>query len=243
MAAAPNLDISVIKTFNPLDSLSHEKINEVIDKSAVQNIPAGRTLFKQGDKDKWTIFLLSGTIELKYGKKKTVLIEANTPAAKTPIADEIPRPATAKAKTSISILIIDRDLLDILLNWNTPSSIQVSELDDEEDDDWMSRFLKSSAFLQLPAANIQALMMRLEETPLAKGERIISEDVDNDDKDYIIQQGKCIVSKTSPTTGKQVPLAELRIGDGFGEEALITNGTRGASVTMKTDGVFLSLEK
>ncbi|MCU7800012.1 MAG: cyclic nucleotide-binding domain-containing protein, partial [gamma proteobacterium symbiont of Lucinoma myriamae] len=242
MAAAPNLDVNVIKKFHPLDSLSLDKVQEVIDKSAVQKIPAGRMLFKQGDKDKWTVYLLSGTIEVKASGSKKQLIKANSEEAKTAIANKIPRPLSAKAKTDISILIIDTDLLDILLNWNAPSSIEVSDLDDE-DEDWMTRFLQSSAFLQIPASNIQALMMRLHETPLAKGSVIIKENDANDNQFYIIQQGRCLVTKTNPVSGDEITLAELRLGDGFGEEALITGGIRGASVTMKTDGVILTLDK
>ncbi|MCU7817862.1 MAG: hypothetical protein KZQ57_03100 [gamma proteobacterium symbiont of Lucinoma myriamae] len=75
MAAAPNLDVNVIKKFHPLDSLSLDKVQEVIDKSAVQKIPAGRMLFKQGDKDKWTVYLLSGTIEVKASGSKKQLIK------------------------------------------------------------------------------------------------------------------------------------------------------------------------
>ncbi len=163
MAAAPNLDVNVIKKFHLLDSLSIDKVKEVIEKSAVQKIPAGRVLFKRGDRDKWTVYLLTGKIELKSADGKRQIIEAGSDAAHSPIADEIPRPASAKAKTDISILIIDKDLLDILMNWNAPSSIEVNELDDDED--WMTRFLQSNAFLQLPAANIQALMMRLQAPP------------------------------------------------------------------------------
>ncbi len=160
MAAAPNLDVNVIKKFHLLDSLSIDKVKEVIEKSAVQKIPAGRVLFKRGDRDKWTVYLLTGKIELKSADGKRQIIEAGSDAAHSPIADEIPRPASAKAKTDISILIIDKD---ILMNWNAPSSIEVNELDDDED--WMTRFLQSNAFLQLPAANIQALMMRLQAPP------------------------------------------------------------------------------
>ncbi|MCK5666928.1 MAG: cyclic nucleotide-binding domain-containing protein, partial [Thiotrichaceae bacterium] len=122
MAAAPNLDINVIKHFHPLDSLSIDKVQEIIDKSAVQKIPAGRTLFKKGDRDQWTVYLLSGSIEIKTPGSKKEIIEANSEEAKTAIANESPRPASAKAKTDISILIIDTELLEILLNWNAPSS-------------------------------------------------------------------------------------------------------------------------
>jgi rhodanese-related sulfurtransferase len=43
--------------------------------------------------------------------------------------------------------------------------------------------------------------------------------------------------------GASVELAELKAGDAFGEEALVANARRNASVAMKTDGVLLRLAK
>ncbi|MCU7834039.1 MAG: cyclic nucleotide-binding domain-containing protein, partial [gamma proteobacterium symbiont of Taylorina sp.] len=242
MAAVPKVDINIVRQFQPFDSLNIEKVKEIIEKSAVQKLPVGRTLFSQGDKDKWVIYLLSGTIELKQADGNIILIEAGTDSAKHAVSNIIPRLASAQTKTEISILIIDRDLLDLLLNWNNSSSIEVSDLN-EDDEDWMTRFLQSNAFLQLPPANIQALMMRLHEEPLTQGDVIIKENSLTDDKFYIIQQGICIVTKTNPVNEKEVTLAHLHQGDSFGEEALITGGFRGASVTMQTDGVILTLDK
>lgn len=242
MAAVPNLNVKDLKKFTLLESLSKEKIKEVIEKATIQNIVAGRTLFKQGDKDQWTVFLLSGTIEVKSKNSPKITIDAHTEAAKEAIANDIPRPASARAKTNISIMIIDTDLLKLLLDFNAPSNIEVLDIDND-DEDWMTRFLQSSAFLQLPAANIQSLMMLLQETPMGKGTFVVKEDDENDNKFYIVQQGRCLVTKKNPVTGVQVTLAELRLGDSFGEEALITSSTRGASVIMKTDGVILTLDK
>ena len=38
-------------------------------------------------------------------------------------------------------------------------------------------------------------------------------------------------------------LAELKTGDSFGEEALISESTRNATITMITDGVLMKLAK
>ncbi|MCU7835134.1 MAG: cyclic nucleotide-binding domain-containing protein [gamma proteobacterium symbiont of Taylorina sp.] len=242
MAAVPKLDVNIARKFYPFDSQSIKKVQEIIEKSAVQKLPADRILFKQGDKDKWTIYLLSGKVELTQPDGIVEIIEANTEAAIQPISNQVPRTATVKSHTEISVLIIDRSLLQLLLNHND-GGVVVGDLDDDEDEDWMSRFLQSNAFLQLPAANIQSLMMSLQEQPLEMGETIIQENSPNDDKFYIIQEGSCIVTKTNQSTGKEITLAQLDYGTGFGEEALITGGVRGASVSMKTDGIIMTLEK
>jgi len=242
MAEMPKLEVNLAKSFYPFDSLTTDKVKEIIEKSEIHSLPAGRILFQQGDRDKKVIYLLSGSLELKQQDGKKLLIEANTDHAKYAISNDIPRSATAQSQTEIRVLIIDRDLLELLLNWNTASSIEVSDLEDD-DGDWMTRFLQSNAFLQLPPANIQALMMRLHEETLSSGDIIIKENSPNDDKFYIIQQGRCIVSKTNPVNEKEVTLAKLHYGDCFGEEAVITGGNRGASVTMQTDGIIMTLVK
>ncbi len=96
----------------------------------MQKISAGLFLFKQGDKDNWSIFLLSGTVELQQSDGNKYLIKANSADAKKAISNLIPRLATATAKTEIIILIIDSVLLDLLLNWNNSSSIEVLDLNE-----------------------------------------------------------------------------------------------------------------
>ena len=58
---------------------------------------------------------------------------------------------------------------------------------------------------------------------------------------YLIEQGRCLV--TREVAGSTVELAELKAGDAFGEEALVADKPRNASVTMRTDGVLLQLCK
>ena len=70
MAAAPAIDIKKLKNLVPLDSLSEEKLREVSQKSTIQKISAGRTLFKTGDRDKWTVFLLEGELEPRSGRSR-----------------------------------------------------------------------------------------------------------------------------------------------------------------------------
>ncbi|MFK5986856.1 MAG: cyclic nucleotide-binding domain-containing protein [Pseudomonadota bacterium] len=246
MAVAPkNVDINLVRKLIPLDTLALKKVEEVLNKSALQKVPAGRILFKEGDRDKWTVYLLSGEVELSSANGSSERIKAGTDIALKPLAKGIPRSKTATSKSDVSVLIIDTELLNVLLNWNSPSSIEVSDFADqgEDEEDWMTRFLQSGAFIQLPAANMQSLLMKLKEVPLTKGKIVIKEGDCEDQNYYIIKQGQCMVSRLDHKSGKQKPLAILRSGVGFGEEALITGAERGATVSMKTDGVVLKLDK
>lgn len=245
-AARKPLSKKVLQNFMPLDKLSIDELNELVNKSTVEEVPAGRVLFRQGEKDKRNIYLLEGQIELQItGSTKPEVVKAKTLEAKYPLADSLPRPSTCRAKTSVTILTVDTDLLEILLEHDPSGTYEVTELgmdDNEDSTDWMLRFLQSRAFLQLPTANIQGLLMRLEERPVKRGEVILQQG-GQDDYYYIVKQGKCSVSRRPAPKAEDVRLAILSVGDGFGEEALITSGKRNATVSMQEDGILMQLHK
>src|SRR6202047_4506865 len=66
---------------------------------------------------------------------------------------------------------------------------------------------------------------------------------DEGDYFYIIVNGKCAVTRETPLSREGIKLAELGVGDTFGEEALIAEAKRNATVTMITDGVLMRLNK
>src|SRR5690606_1030394 len=55
--------------------------------------------------------------------------------------------------------------------------------------------------------------------------------------------GRCVVTRETPLNKEGIRLAELGVGDTFGEEALISEAKRNATVTMLTDGVLMRLAK
>ena len=52
-----------------------------------------------------------------------------------------------------------------------------------------------------------------------------------------------MVTRETPLNKDGIKLAELGVGDTFGEEALISEAKRNATVTMLTDGVLMRLNK
>ena len=237
------IDKKILKSLEPIGRLSLDKLDELATKSTVEDIPAGRILFRQGERDKRVIYLLSGQVEVTAtGKASGDLIKAKTDEAKHPIAPTLPRVGTAKTKANCKVLFIDSDLLEILTEEDTSALIEVEELSADDDSAWMLRFLQSRAFLKLPTENIQTLLMKLEEVPASKGDIIIQQG-DKNDYYYIVRSGRCAVSRRPAPKAKEVQIAILNAGDGFGEEALITGGTRNATISMLDDGILMRLGK
>ncbi|UCE89652.1 MAG: cyclic nucleotide-binding domain-containing protein [Pseudomonadota bacterium] len=244
--ARKQIDKKILKTLNPLGQLGADKLNEIAEKSVQEDYPAGRILFRQGERDKRAMYVLSGQVELSStGKSRSSIIKGKSPEANSALAPELPRTCTARTKTNATILFVDNDLLEILLADDQSGfhSYEVTEISAESDGgDWMLRFLQSRAFLNLPTENIQSLLMRMEEVAAKKGEVIVKQG-ERDDYYYIIKSGSCQVSRRPAPKANDVPLATLTHGEGFGEEALITLGKRNASVTMMEDGVVMRVHK
>lgn len=241
---AKNVEREVLKTLTPLSGLKPENQAEIASKTQVQELGAGRYIFKEGDADKRTIYVLSGEVELRQGDKVVRVIKGGTPEAKHALAPQSPRQVSVRAKTDIEFIAVDSDLLDIMLTWDQTGSFEVGELHVEEDsgDDWMTAILQTKAFHKIPPANIQAMFMRMQPVVKKAGENVIKQGEDGD-YFYIITQGKAVVTRETPTNKAGIKLAELNVGDSFGEEALISDAKRNATISMVTDGQLMRLGK
>lgn len=238
-------ELSVLRSFSPLDGLRSENLRALSRKTSVREMSQGRMLFKEGDTDKRTFYLVSGIVELLSQGRIVSTIRANTPDARHAIAPILPRRCSARvASEKIEYLSIDSDLLDVLITWDQTGAYEVSDLqaNPTASDDWMTLLLQSRAFHKIPPANLQAVFMRLQRVTYSAGDVVIRQG-DEGDFFYIIVSGRCSVSRETPLNREGIRLAELGVGETFGEEALISGARRNATVAMMTDGVLMRLPK
>ncbi|NIP72663.1 MAG: SUMF1/EgtB/PvdO family nonheme iron enzyme [Gammaproteobacteria bacterium] len=245
MGAATHLvDKKILRSFVPLNGLSSAHFEEVAKKGVVEEYASGKYLFRQGKRDGQAYFLLSGEVTLYQGREAKSVVCAGTEEGRHPLAPQQPRQFSARANGRASVLRIDAGLLDVLLAWDQSSGYEVTELEseDEDDEDWMTRMLRSELFQRLPATNIQQMIMRMEEISLRAGKVVVEQDQEGD-YFYIIKEGRCVVTRRPSRNARPVRIAELRDGDGFGEESLVSGAKRNATVTMVSDGVLMRLSK
>ncbi|WP_455207294.1 cyclic nucleotide-binding domain-containing protein [Kaarinaea lacus] len=241
-AAKQILDDKFLKNFAPLGDLDAERFNKIARHCQVEQYDAGTKLFHIGDRDNRTLYLMSGQVTLTFRSGTERIITAETNQARNALVPEQPRLASATAKTAVSVLVIDTDTLEQILHWSDNSSYEIAELEGDDDNDWMTMFLQSKAFLKLRAQNIQALMMRLEEIPFKAGHVVVKQG-DDDGYYYIVKRGKCRVTRKPTPASPEIEVAVLSVGAGFGEEALIMHDTRGATVTMIENGQLMRLSR
>lgn len=239
------IDVALLARFQPLNALNPDNLEEVLKQLQMEQLNAGDTLFSKGDADSYQYYLFKGEIDLIGNSGVLKTIKGGTPDSFNAIAHILPRTVTARAKTECYYFKVDGNLIDVMLTWDQTGSYQVDEIgvgSGSGDDDWMSRILQTQAFHRIPPANIQAIFMRMESVPVKAGEVIVNQ---NDDGDYfyIIKKGRALVTRAMPNQPTGVKLAELKDGDTFGEEALISDDKRNATVTMLTNGLVSRLSK
>lgn len=232
--------------FVPLNALSPENLKELAHKSRRMSVTAGHYLFREGEPPPGQLFLVSGTVELIGGDGVERTMEGGTDGASGSLDAAGARADAARAKTDVIVLAVDRDLLDLMLTWDQTGNYRVEDLGETgstgDEGDWMTRLLQTDCFRRIPPANIQAIFMRMEPVGYRAGDEVIRQG-DAGEYFYIIRDGQCRVTRATRAKPEGVQLAELGPGDSFGEEALISDKERNATVTMETAGTLMRMSK
>jgi CRP-like cAMP-binding protein/rhodanese-related sulfurtransferase len=240
------VDVALLQRFTPLAGMKNDNQASLARKIVVRRLDAGRQLFREGDAVKDTIWIVSGTVELHEDGRTVAMIEGGSRAAQAPLAPQSPRRCSARAVDPVEYLAIDTELLDVMITWDQTGTYEVSELQSQfqgiADDDWMTTLLQNRAFHRIPPANIQAIFLRMQRLTCKAGEVVIQQGTEGD-YFYAIVTGRCLVTRETPLNREGIKLAQLGVGDTFGEESLISESKRNATVTMLTDGILMRLNK
>jgi CRP-like cAMP-binding protein len=246
MIEGREVDVATLKKLAPLSSMKNSNLQALARKVGVNSLSANELLFKHGDKDRRSYWLLSGRLELLGEDGVAKIIEGGTIEARSPIAPKLPRNCNARALGEIEYLSVDTEQLDMLLIWDQTGSYEVAELQAEfqshGSDDWMTALLQTKAFSRIPPSNIQAIFMRMQRVNCSADEVIIQQGTDGD-YFYAIVSGQCAVTRETPMNRDGIRLATLSVGETFGEEALISEAKRNATVRMLSDGSLMRLSK
>ncbi len=234
----------------PINSLDPRLQDQALAQGELLEFKRKKTVFEAGARDPYTFYLLDGELELQAQGASPVRMQAGDENARRALAQLQPRRYTAVAMTPVTLFRIERAVLDHILADEqmledaAAGSMDVREIEEEEDEggDWMTRLLSSELFIRLPNENIQRFFTELEPLEAAEGTLVVEQGTQGDYL-YIVAEGRCAVERRAPGGGQEVQLAVLKEGDTFGEEAIISNSPRNASVRMLNDGMLMRLPK
>lgn len=253
--------LALLNTLEPIAKLSAGRKHELAGLCFVEKVSQGINPLRMNiTHAKQVLYLIKGELELHFVGGSKQLLRATDPAAKHPIVCDS-NLAESIASTDVEILRIDNDLLDIMMTWDqlsTADDLLKSLPPDHTDDDgkgsrtpaeWLHdtnvfsvEKLQSGVFSKVPVANIEAMFQRMERISTIAGQVIIQQGAVGDYY-YLIERGAVSVTRADGVNVPAVLVAELQAGDAFGEEALVSDNKRNATVTMKTDGQLLRLNK
>ena len=244
---ADTLSIDLLARLQPLMSLDRERLRELLPRCRMHTFTRATDPFRATSWTGQVVYLVRGQLRVVMPDGTSrVLVGAHDLAA-APVARSGKMPLRGKAITEVELLSLEEETLDIVVTWNQLATPSASAQSSAEQTDWrmMSGMfavnnLTVGAFAALPPANIRALLATFSRVPVKRGETIIRQG-DPGDYYYLIESGRCKVSRL--VAGSAVQLAELKEGDAFGEEALVADTVRNATVTMSTDGMLLRVSK
>jgi len=242
--SAGTADPDRLRRLIPLESLSDDAFERVAKELTLKRIEAGTTLFRQGKRNDYSLYLLDGRIDL-VGTDGSDRVEAGDERARRPLVDARPHPYTGTAAGECIVGVIDSALLEKYLTWDQMAGrplpgYELKEFEGTADVQWMLQMLQTEVFRRLPTGNVQTLFKRFEEMPVTAGQCVVKQG-EPGDYYYIIRRGRCRVTRRGGADSSDVILAELRAGDAFGEEALLTDSPRNATVIVLEDGILMRL--
>lgn len=235
-------DLNLTRTLVPLKDMSESHLLALLDDAVVEVVCAGQTLFTAGSYDAQHVYLLHGDVALAEEDGSGIRIKGRS--SLFPIAHQQPRACTAIAETDCSVLRIDSERLDKMLTWSQVADylqlIITRERDLDEDVDWMMIVLKSNLFFKVPPLNVEQIFSRLTPQVVYAGDVIIRQG-EMGDQCYFIKEGEADVTRHSDN--RRQHLATISVGRCVGEDALVNETVRNATVMMRTDGVLMRLDK
>ncbi|MDO9283165.1 MAG: cyclic nucleotide-binding domain-containing protein [Methylotenera sp.] len=252
------VDQAVLERLEPIAKLSAARKQELAGLCYIEKVNKNIDPMRMNiTKASQALYVVQGELGLSFINGQKLVLRGGSPAAKHPVNNDCHITATI-ALTDLDILRIDMDLLDIMLTWDQLSNddgvpkqlgAHQSAQPCRTSADWMhdtSVFsvskLQTGVFSQLPAANIEAMFERMTHIATMAGQVIIQQGAEGDYY-YLIQRGTVVVTKVVDFSQPAVVMAVLNEGCAFGEEALASDNKRNATVTMKTDGELLRLNK
>lgn len=262
------VDDAILARFVPINGIAPAHLKELRDHAEIVTIDEGKPIDIGHARSPHTFYLIEGELQIVSGSRVTDTIFARTEKARFSLSHMVDEKRSLKAGTRVKLLRLERAKISTLLIWSQSQSDEEDDAAAEKPGTPAASksagkaapekktvgataqkkaavepiILTSEIFSRIPPANVQRIRSLMESVDVKAGDVIVKQG-DPGDFYYVIRSGTCMVTRQMSSGGEPVELAVLKGGDTFGEEALISESKRNATVTMKTDGTLLRLTK
>ena len=203
-----------LRQMTPFATMSDDRSRAVIDQGRFMQISEGHLLFKRSTDNVTSHFLLSGQLSLVNDAFENTPFTPENGMRQGMVDESEIHIVSAVAVGECVIFEIERDKLE--------------QFKEDDKKSWMENLLSTPLFEFVPPSNIQALFKRFEPIAVGANQTIITQG-DEGDYFYVIKTGRVAIDQTTSEEVKRV--AEMGAGSGFGQDALISDAPRNATVT------------
>lgn len=242
-STSTQLDMGYFSRLMPMAQFEPDRLLELSKHIRIRTVPAGTTLFHRGDENNVVYYLMQGDIDLQVNTAR-IELNAKDPQAKQPVDPHNPHQFTAITRSSVELIEIDCDLLDVFASPDQRDYYNAAKYkpSHSQTEKGMDVVLKSRILQMIPPVNIKVLLEKFEQVHYRRNQIVFRQN-STGDYYYIIKSGGCAVLKYSENEKAWHVVADLGPGQGFGEEALLSDKLRNATVMMANDGTLLRLSR
>lgn len=238
-----SIDDGLLARLVPLNTLTPDQRRGLLARAHIQRLAPGASL--PGGHPTCTYYLLEGELDILESCQRVGILAAGTPEARFAVSTLGARARTVRARSPARLLALDRTLVSTLVIWAEACLAKRGgrqAATPDCDTRWISRLLQSELFARIPPGHIERIFQLMDPVPVKAGQDIVCEGQPGRHY-YVVCSGHCEVKRTPRGARTPVGIARLREGSTFGEEALVADTPRNATVTMLTDGLLMRLTK
>ena len=241
-ASHPEIDLAYTRSLTPLKYMSEAHLEVLLASAQMQYLYAGQNVWRRGTMDGRSYFLLFGDLALDNARGTSITLKGRDSTAA--IAPNEPREHDVTALSDCALLSLDAAQMDKLLCWSQVADYLHTKIardrDMDEDVEWMMQVLRSNLFFKVPPINVKVIFEHMQVRLVEPGECIIRQG-EVGEQCYFIKEGSAEVTRQDNNSTRHV--ANIHAGRCFGEDALVNDAPRNASVTMTSKGVLMCLPK
>ncbi len=236
-----------IPQFSPINQIERKYHSQLASQLRLQSFAKDELIIRKTGNPKLMHFLVEGTVEIRESFDKRHVHSATNANNQNSLESLLSSNCNVKASDDCLVLVANTEYVDQLLTWGQDYTIFYLDegdvsiadntmIDDDFHEDWDNVFIRSNLASHLSNSVIHQIMSQLEDVIVAADEPIVKANTYGD-YFYVIKTGRAIVETAAdgPFKGERF---QLNPGHYFGDEALVAETTRNATVSMATEGVL-----
>lgn len=236
------ITVEDLKNYYPFNKMEEKFLPLLLEQFEVFEFEKGDDIFKHDDNKIYAKYIIDGNVKVAYPSGREKLVKSSSLQSYYPIGEvnTLKKLSSIVESKSATVMMMNNIFLDQFTVWDNlfKESNEDSPLRGHESYSWVIGLLQSKAVQMLPRGHVDQIFKNLEPMYVNAEDEIITEG-DSGDFCYIIVKGEVNVYKCV-AEGEDL-VATLSSGALFGENALVSNEPRTASVRMKTNGVLMKM--